>query len=222
MKMGGQGYKSLRVSAAVIGTLCGISGLEHGFFEILQGNVAPKGLLIQAIGEANRFWPNGIETAFTLVPSFFTSGLLAIFFSILVIVWSVFFIQKKHGWLVYLFLSTCQFLTGGGFAQIFLTVALGLTAGRFGKPLNWWRRSVPESVRRFLSVLWAASLAVFALLFFITVGLAVFGYIPGIRDTNLVMKVLVNTSYLMLVFFALSLIAALARDSLGIKTNFKS
>ena len=35
-----------RVIASTAGVLCGISGLEHGFFEILQGNTAPHALLI--------------------------------------------------------------------------------------------------------------------------------------------------------------------------------
>jgi hypothetical protein len=62
---------------STVGILCGISGIEHGFFETLQGNTAPSQLLISAIGPANRFWPGGKETALTIVPSFFITGLLA-------------------------------------------------------------------------------------------------------------------------------------------------
>ncbi len=37
-------------TVATFSTLFGISGLEHGLFEILQGNVRPDGLMISAIG----------------------------------------------------------------------------------------------------------------------------------------------------------------------------
>jgi hypothetical protein len=65
-----------RVIAATAGVLCGISGLEHGFFEIRQGNTAPATLLISAIGSANRFWPGGTETALTVVPNYLVTGIL--------------------------------------------------------------------------------------------------------------------------------------------------
>ncbi len=34
--------KATRVLASTIGVICGISGLEHGFFEVLQGNVTSE------------------------------------------------------------------------------------------------------------------------------------------------------------------------------------
>ena len=35
-----------RITAAALGTAAGIAGLEHGIFEILQGNIPPSGLVI--------------------------------------------------------------------------------------------------------------------------------------------------------------------------------
>src|SRR5512141_2939572 len=86
-----------RTIVSIVGILCGISGLEHGFFETLQGPVAPEGLLISAIGPAQRFWPGGTETAFTIVPNFLITGLLAMLASLAVIAWSIWFISGRYG-----------------------------------------------------------------------------------------------------------------------------
>ena len=39
---------STRVTAITSGVLTGLAGIEHGFFEILQGSVAPSGIVIEA------------------------------------------------------------------------------------------------------------------------------------------------------------------------------
>ena len=53
---------------STLGVLFGISGMIHGFFETLQGNTPTNGLIIFAIGEANRMWIHGNKPAFTLIP----------------------------------------------------------------------------------------------------------------------------------------------------------
>ena len=66
------------------GILIGIAGVEHGIFEILQGDVPTSGLMIDAIGDAYRFWPGAMETALTIIPNYLWTGILAVFFGILV------------------------------------------------------------------------------------------------------------------------------------------
>lgn len=52
------------VTATVIAVLLGIAGfLNHGLFEMLQGNQPTKGFYIEAISEAHRFWTYGTEGA---------------------------------------------------------------------------------------------------------------------------------------------------------------
>jgi hypothetical protein len=41
--------KSTRTNVATLGTIFGISGICHGFFEVLQGNTPTNGLMISAI-----------------------------------------------------------------------------------------------------------------------------------------------------------------------------
>jgi hypothetical protein len=146
--------RATRVIASTAGVLCGISGLEHGFFETLQGSTAPNALLISAIGPAQRFWPGGAETALTIVPNFLVTGILAMIASLMVILWSAAFIQRKHGALIFLALSLVQFLVGGGFAQILLVPIIAAGATQINGSLNWVRRIFPLSVRRVLAKSW--------------------------------------------------------------------
>ncbi len=120
--------QATRIIVGTTGVLCGISGLEHGFFETLQGNVPPDGLLFAAIGPANRFWPGGTEHALTVIPNLLFTGLLAMLVSLAVIIGSVAFIHKKYGAVVFLALSIAQFLVGGGFGQIFLVLVVTVAA----------------------------------------------------------------------------------------------
>ena len=83
--------------AAKRGIMLGIAGLDHGFFETLQGNTATNGWIIQAIGDAQQMWIHGTEEAFTIVPNFLSTGLLAIAVSIAIMIWSVRFMDTKYG-----------------------------------------------------------------------------------------------------------------------------
>ena len=175
-------FSATRMVVSSVGILCGVSGLEHGYFETLQGNVAPGGLMISAIGSANRFWPGGTETALTIVPNFFITGILAMLASLLVIIWAAAFVERKNGSAVFILLSILQFLVGGGFAQIFLAILNGVAATRINAPLTWWRTHLPSALRRWLARLWLWLLATFLLLFSIAIVMAVFGYFPVVSE----------------------------------------
>ena len=64
-----QEWELTRITASTLGVFFGLfSGINHGIFEILQGNKPINGLVINAIGEMQRFWPEGTEPAFTPDP----------------------------------------------------------------------------------------------------------------------------------------------------------
>jgi hypothetical protein len=86
-----------RSIVAVIGVILAIAGISHGFFEILQGNTATDGLIIQAIGDAQQRWQYGTEEAFTIVPNFLATGVLAIAASLAIAIWSVGFLHTQRG-----------------------------------------------------------------------------------------------------------------------------
>jgi hypothetical protein len=46
--------RATRITVAAFGGLFGISGMNHGFFEILQRNEPTGGMWISGIGEAHR------------------------------------------------------------------------------------------------------------------------------------------------------------------------
>ena len=47
-----QKNRATRVITAVVGIMLAFAGLEHGLFEVFQGNKPTDGLIIQAIGES--------------------------------------------------------------------------------------------------------------------------------------------------------------------------
>jgi hypothetical protein len=127
---------STRIVASTVGVYGGLLGMEHGIGEMLQGNVAPGGILINAIGpQAKSVW-QGREPALTIIPSFFVTGVLAIIVSLIVILWAAAFVQRKHGGLVLILLSILQFLVSGGLAPIPMIIIAGAVATRIHAPLT--------------------------------------------------------------------------------------
>jgi hypothetical protein len=90
-----------RIAALALGVFAGLGGASHGPGEILQGNVAPNVILIEA-------WPElkalSGEPAMTIVPSFLVAGGLTVIFGLLVAIWAAKFVQRKHGGLVLILL----------------------------------------------------------------------------------------------------------------------
>ncbi len=135
--------------AAALGICVGVSGLDHGFFEALQGNTPTPGLIVQAIGPAQRMWTYGTEEAFTLVPNFLLTGFLAMLVGLVTIIWSVRYIDRPNGNRVFLLLGGLLFLVGGGIGMLVFLLFGWLVARRIHRPLAW----VPS----LLSGRWAGS-----------------------------------------------------------------
>ena len=209
--------KATHLIVSTAGILCGISGVEHGFFETLQGNTAPEGLLISAIGPANRFWSGGTETALTVIPNFLITGVLAMLAGLLVILWSAAFIQKKHGSAIFFFLSLFQFLVGGGFAQILLVLIITAAATQIDTPWKGWRILLPGPVRRPLARLWPALLIAFGLVLLSSMYAAIFGFIPLVSsfvhlEAESMTGLLYTLGYGTLFLLPLAILAGLAVD----------
>jgi len=102
--------RATRAVASTLGVLVGLAGIEHGFFEMLQGNVTPSDIMIDAIGPAQRFWEYGTESALTIIPNFFVTGIVAIIVGLLVTIWAGAFIDRKYGAGVLMLLSIILWL----------------------------------------------------------------------------------------------------------------
>jgi hypothetical protein len=190
-----------RVIATTIGVFFGLfSGVNHGFFEFLQGNKPTGGLFIQAIGEAQRFWPLGGEDAFTLIPNFMIAGIASMVVGGMVIIWSIWFLPTKHGRSVFLGLFILLFMVGGGIGQVFFFIPAWAFATRMDKPLTWWRKVLPHSTWPFLSKLWIVTLALATIVMLIGLEMAIFGFFPGVTQ-----PVSIENTALLFVFSAVIL-----------------
>jgi len=172
-----------RVTATTIGVFFGLfSGVNHGFFELLQGNTPTDGLVINAIGEAQRFWAEGTEPAFTIIPNFMVTGLASMIVGLAIVIWSIWFLPSKHGRSVFLGLFILLFLVGGGIGQVFFFIPAWAFATRLDKPLTGWRKVLPRSSWSLLSQLWMVILVLATILMLIGLEMAIFGYFPGMTD----------------------------------------
>jgi len=178
-----ENINATRVIATSIGAFFGLfSGVNHGFFELLQGNQPTDSLVIDAIGEAQKFWPLGGEPAFTLIPNFMFTGIASMIVGVAIVVWSIWFLPTRHGRTVFLGLFILSFLVGGGIGQVAFFVPAWAFATRMDKPLTWWRKVLPRSMWLFLSKLWIVALTLASIAMLIGLEMAIFGYFPGITE----------------------------------------
>lgn len=200
-------WNATRISVTTVGVIFGIGGMNHGLFEFLQGNKPTPSLIIQAIGPEQRFWPLGTEEAFTIIPNFMLTGLLAMLVGLIIIVWSLFFIERKYGRAIFLGLFILLFLVGGGIGQIAFFVPAWAFATRLNKPLTWWGKVLPRRIRPALSWVWIVSLVLFVITILLGLEMAVIGYFPGLTDP----QVIQNTTLLIVLSSAiLSIISFIA------------
>jgi len=122
--------RKLRILASALGIFAGLGGASHGPGEILQGNVAPSGIMIEA-------WPsltalNG-EPAMTIIPNLLVTGVLTIIFGVLVAAWAGAYVERRMGGLTLILLSIVLLLVGGGIVPPFF----GIAAGIIGVVINY-------------------------------------------------------------------------------------
>jgi len=201
-----------RAIVATLGVLFAISGMNHGLFETLQGNAPTPGLFIHSIGPANQMWAYGTEDAFTLIPNFLWTGIAAIAVSLAIVVWSVGFVHKRQGSLVFILLFVLLLLVGGGVAQVvFFTLAWAVST-RINKPVAWLKSCLPGRVRMAVGKLWPWFLAGFTLLGLSALEIAIAGYVPGIRDAKQVLYTCWSLLGIGLALLVLAIVSGLVHD----------
>ncbi|MEX2160417.1 MAG: hypothetical protein WD751_00740 [Anaerolineales bacterium] len=214
MKSSNGTFRATRLVATTFGILVGLAGIDHGIFEILQGNVAPDGVMVSAIGPAQRFWEYGTEVALTLIPNFLISGILSVLIGLLVVVWSIAYIDRKYGAGILMLLSLALFLVGGGFAPIFTAILASLTATRMNRPLTFRSAGLAARVRDLLAPIWLGALIAFVVTFFVSVEIAIFGWpLTAFFDADTSFAILNLLAFIMLGLMLLSVLTGLAQDS---------
>lgn len=200
-----------RITASVTGVLLGLAGLiNHGLFEILQGNIPTNGFMIEAIGASHRFWVHGTEGAFTIIPNFLATGICVLFVSIAVIVWSLKFIQMKHGATVFLFLLILLTLVGGGLGHIVLFIPAWAYATRINKPLRWWGKILP--FKKILRKMWMPMLIATSLSWLIVMELGIFGFFPGQTNPDIILNIVFSFVLLTVLLANMTFICGFAQD----------
>lgn len=155
--------KALRALGAWFGGLAAFGGLEHGYFEVQRGDVAPPGLVFPSIGPPcapDEVW-HACEPAMSILPSFALTGIAAIALGGVTLIWAVVFMRRRHGGFVLALLSLALLLFGGGLVPPVLGIIGGLLA-------EWGPRQPAKvsALRAGLAKLWPWSLvAFFAALF---------------------------------------------------------
>jgi hypothetical protein len=182
--------RTTKTIVTTISIILAIAGLAHGIPEMLQGITPTEGLIIQAIGPDYQMWQYGTEEAFTLLPTYLSTGIAAVSLSLTLMVWSLGFLNTKHGATVLGLLFIGLFLFGGGIAaQIMIAPFVWAAATRINKPLNGWRKVLPAGIRPGLGRLWPITLALGSVSFLIGLFIAITGYVPGQSDPKVILNI---------------------------------
>lgn len=144
--------RAAKVIAVSFGLFAGFGGLEHGFFEILQGNVQPQSIMIASIGPPcvpEEVW-HLCEPAMTIIPNFLIIGILSMLLGLVTMIWAGSFLPQRHGGTILALLSLGLLLLGGG---IFPPL-IGIVGGAIGMKINTPLKKQPSTIWRILANAW--------------------------------------------------------------------
>ncbi len=198
--------KATRTVAVFFGVAAGIAGIEHGIFEVLQGNTRPSGLMIPSMGPPcvpEKVW-NACEPAMTILPNFLITGILAILLGLAIVVWTAAFLQRKNGGMVLILLSIALLLFGGGIFPPLIGIIGGVAGIKINAPVS---EKPARSFTRFLARLWPGPLVVF-------VAWILGQWVVGYFFNDFLQKNGFISLVLILILLPLSLLSAYAYDVL--------
>jgi len=206
--------KSTRLNVSVFGSIFGLSGICHGFFETLQGFKPASSMFIMAIGDAQRMWIHGNEPAFTIIPNYLISGIVSILLGLCIMIWAIKYVHLKYGSLILLILFISSFLTGGGIAQVLFFPWIWFVSTKINKSLENSKKESNDMVNNILIKNWPVFLFTAAVFLVSALTIAVTGYIPGMSNQDVVLSIMLILLGLFIIFFILSFISGLKRDSI--------
>ncbi len=171
-----------RLVASIFGSLAGIGGIMHGPGEILQGNVAPGGIVFNSWTLEPIATNIGGEPAMSLIPNLLISGILTILISFAVFVWAAAFVGKRWGGVILILLSLLMLLVGGGFAPPLIGIIAGVAGLGINARVPGWCKRLPSQFRNVLAAAWPWLFGVCVINgVILIVGALIFGYIIGLN-----------------------------------------
>jgi hypothetical protein len=190
-----------------LGIVAGIAGLEHGYFEILQGNTRPAGLAFPSWGpdicDPAKIW-HACEPAMSILPNFLITGILAMLLSVVLIAWAGWFVQRRHGGLAQIGLSIALLLFGGGF----FPPLIGIIGGAAGTQINQPVSGRPGAVTRLAARLWPWPLV-------LLVGWLLAQFVIGYFFNDALTSVMGFVLLFIIVFLPLSVYVGYAHDAVA-------
>lgn len=130
--------RATRIIAASFGAFAGFGGLEHGYFEILQGNVQPPSIMIASMGAPcvpEKVW-HLCEPAMTILPNFLMTGILSMLLGAATMVWATAFVQRPKGGVILALLCLGLLLFGGGIFPPLIGIVGGLIGTKINTPVR--------------------------------------------------------------------------------------
>lgn len=201
-----------RAIVTTLSVVFGISGMNHGLFETLQGNTPTDGMFISAIGDAQRMWPHGNEPAFTLIPNFLWTGIAAMLVGLAIIIWSVGFVHKKNGPIILLALFVLLLLVGGGVAQILFFPWICLVSTQINSSLLRWRKIFPARIQAPFGKLWLGNLLLGSTILLFVLEIATTGFIPAVNNPQTVISVMLLCLAAEVVILPFTILSGFAHD----------
>lgn len=172
-----------RVTLLTFGVLMGLAGVEHGIGEILQGSIAPSGLIFPSWPGSAFFSIVGGEPAMTLVPNLLVTGILAILFSSAFAVWASLFAARKNGARVLILLAGAMLLVGGGIIPPIIGFMLGILATRINAPFKWRRAHSSTALWHLPAKIWPWAFGVCVIAWLLLFpGINILGYFFGVNN----------------------------------------
>lgn len=203
----------IQITASAIGVLLGLSGiLNHGIFEILQGNTPTHGFFIEAIGVEHRFWLHGTEGAFTVIHNFLITGILTVITGSSIVIWSLKYLHVKQGSTILLLLFMVLTLVGGGLGYIVLIIPVWAFATRINKTLDWWKKKLTASWVKKLSSCWKFGLTATLISWLVVMQLGIFGFFPGQNNPDTLLNIVFLFLFSSVLLACLTFICAIAGD----------
>jgi protein-S-isoprenylcysteine O-methyltransferase Ste14 len=135
-RLGGNDH--LRITTAFLGLYAGLIAIHHGIFAILQGSRAPDGLMFNAIGppcQPEMVW-HACFPAMTLIPNLLVTGIAAVVIGVTLLLWALFFVQRRYGGLVLGLLAILLLLVGGGFVPVFIGMVAAAASHGLHRPAS--------------------------------------------------------------------------------------
>ena len=206
---------SRRTVVLLFGIMIGLSSINHGVFEVIQGNKPITEFFISAIGPEQQMWEHGKEGAVTLWKTYQSSGIAAIFFGLSMLLWSIIGIHKRFGPWIFLTLAIGSLLSGGGVAQIVLFSVNFNLALRIHKTAGNMSKRLSENSRNLLAGLWLPSTIAAMVLGILAMFMGVTGWFPGVNQPNTALIITLVNVLSSMFLFCFAFICGKQRDLLN-------